>query len=864
MPRTALIFAWLALLWERSARILWPGLAWLSLFGSLSLFGAWERFGDPARAVFGLATLAAAVWLTRKGSRGFAWPTGEEAARRVEEDSHISARPHEAMRDEPAEHDETARSVWREHQKRMQARLAGAHARRPKGAWAEMDGLALRGVAVIALVAAWSFAGPAARDRLSEAFGLAPIIAGGADATLDAWIDPPAYTGRAPVFLAEDDESARAPEGAVFVARVAGARRAPRLVARGEGETIRAEPRRIGDGVWEARIPLASTSDVSLQSGGARRHWRVDIQPDLPPTARILAVPEGSANGELELIFSAEDDYGVVAQALEFRREDAPSDPWERIEILSASAAELDGEAGRRALIETAQHRLAGERVEIRIAAQDAAGNEGRSPTLGVTLPERVFLDALARAVAEQRRAVLEHRGEYAPLNEPPVLTAETMPPGPPIMSDQPARRIERAPDGMQRVALALGAITDAPEFFFDDGVVYLGLRSVLHRLRRARHDDALGEIEDDLWQIALRAELGSLADAEAQLRAAERALMEALARGADETELNALFEAYQQAMENYLAALAREALEENRMAEGGGQGMQMDNQSIQDMLDALREAAELGDTANARQALQQLTEMLRNMQMNLAAGQGGEPQDDPISEAIRRALEELSDAIGEQRDLQDRTFNLDQQQGGQPGEQQPGAGQQGGQPQPGSQGESQADGSGAQTLAENQNGSGQAGQLADEQGALAQALGQALEQLREGGSADGTEGFGGAEEAMRNAEEALRGGDTEGALEAQGEALAGLRDGAEQLARELMERMQEQQSAQAGEGEGERDPLGRPAEGAMSDGSGVDVPDQMDRARAREILEELRRRAAEAGRSQEELDYIERLLDRF
>jgi hypothetical protein len=37
-----------------------------------------------------------------------------------------------------------------------------------------------------------------------------------------------------------------------------------------------------------------------------------------------------------------------------------------------------------------------------------------------------------------------------------------------------------------------------------------------------------------------------------------------------------------------------------------------------------------------------------------------------------------------------------------------------------------------------------------------------------------------------------------------------------------------------------------------------------MSRARARDILEELRRRAAEAGRPQEELDYIERLLDRF
>jgi len=40
-----------------------------------------------------------------------------------------------------------------------------------------------------------------------------------------------------------------------------------------------------------------------------------------------------------------------------------------------------------------------------------------------------------------------------------------------------------------------------------------------------------------------------------------------------------------------------------------------------------------------------------------------------------------------------------------------------------------------------------------------------------------------------------------------------------------------------------------------------VKVPDQIDVQRAREVLEELRRRAGEAKRPQIELDYIERLL---
>ena len=43
-----------------------------------------------------------------------------------------------------------------------------------------------------------------------------------------------------------------------------------------------------------------------------------------------------------------------------------------------------------------------------------------------------------------------------------------------------------------------------------------------------------------------------------------------------------------------------------------------------------------------------------------------------------------------------------------------------------------------------------------------------------------------------------------------------------------------------------------------------VKVPDKSDLQRAREILQELRKRAAERGRPQEELDYIDRLLKQF
>jgi hypothetical protein len=46
--------------------------------------------------------------------------------------------------------------------------------------------------------------------------------------------------------------------------------------------------------------------------------------------------------------------------------------------------------------------------------------------------------------------------------------------------------------------------------------------------------------------------------------------------------------------------------------------------------------------------------------------------------------------------------------------------------------------------------------------------------------------------------------------------------------------------------------------------GGSVKVPNQSDLQRAREILDELRRRAGDNARTREELDYIERLLKQF
>ena len=59
-------------------------------------------------------------------------------------------------------------------------------------------------------------------------------------------------------------------------------------------------------------------------------------------------------------------------------------------------------------------------------------------------------------------------------------------------------------------------------------------------------------------------------------------------------------------------------------------------------------------------------------------------------------------------------------------------------------------------------------------------------------------------------------------------------------------------------------DPAGRPEADGQIDNGSVKIPTERETQRAREILNELRKRSGETARPQEELNYLERLLKRF
>jgi uncharacterized protein (TIGR02302 family) len=263
--------------------------------------------------------------------------------------------------------------------------------------------------------------------------------------------------------------------------------------------------------------------------------------------------------------------------------------------------------------------------------------------------------------------------------------------------------------------------------------------------------------------------------------------------------------------------------------------------QDLDRMLRQMENLARSGARDAARQMLSELRNMLENLR-NARPMPGGQNQ-------MNEALNRLNDMIREQQRLMNDTFRLGQQnrqqaqRGARPGQRRPGS------PRQGQQG---------------QQNRGEAEQLRQQQQALREQLEELMRRMQQQGMQP-NQRLGEGAEAMQGAEQALGQGESEDAVGEQGRALENLRAGMEGLAQQMREQMGQGPGRGPETGFADEDPLGRPRRNeGYEDAGRTKVPDEIETQRARQILDELRRRLGEPARPRLERDYIERLLDRI
>lgn len=825
-------------LWiEAAIKAFWPVWTVLALAIGVVLLGIPALLPRELHYALLAAFAAAILFFAVRGAMAMRAPSDAEKLARLDEG--VRGRPAQTFDDALASGsgDRGSEALWAAHQKKLAEKAAALKAKAPDLRASGHDVFALRHGALLVLIAGVIGYFGADATRLSDQFTpVTPAEAGPPPifATLEAWASPPVYTNASPVYLTPlSGEEISLPEGTEISLRVFDTDILPvleqgpvRELAVGEAEAAFVDQ---GAKVFDASFTVTASGTVKVMLGeDVMGDWSFTVIEDAPPTINFASEITSGIRGGMTFDYTATDDHGVrFADATIILDPDAeppvkgairPS-LYEPIELDLPLPLTGDVTSVTETVVEDlSEHPWVGLPVVITIRAHDAAGQTAES-VARLRLPGRVFVHPVAKALVEQRRD------------------------------------LAFSPDSAPRVWDVLEATMNWPEEVFDDTAGFLAASMARRRLGYALEDGRLEaeskSIVDLLWKAAIRLEDGDLSSAAARLARAQERLEQAIEDGASDEDIAQLMQELREAMADYMAEMQQEALRDQangqQQQQQQGEQQTITQQDLEEMLQALEEAMKNGQQELARQMLQALQQMMNNMQM-AQPGQGQPGQGE-------QTMNQMGDMIGEQSDLADRSF--DQMREGQRGQQQ----QNGGQGE-GMEGEDNGQRGGRP--------GDDPGQIARDQEALRELL-QDLQNNLPGEAGEETRrALNEAERAMDDAVDSLENGDARGAVDDQVRALDNLRDGRNQMGRDMAEAQGQREGQQAGrDGRGgdaeQEDPLGRPrASEGTTEGDGTRVPGAALGKRARELQEEIRRRAGERQRPAEELDYLERLLDRF
>lgn len=784
------------------------GLAWLGLFDRLPSWLAGLPLG--LLLVAGLSGL----WMLRT----WRWPQRDEATARLDAASDRPEKPATSFADHqaPTTRDSGTALLWQLHRLRLARAIPALVLPKPQPDVARFDPYALRNLGFLLLAAGYFVSGGEGGGRLITALSLPGANEGAIGIREDGWIDPPSYTQVPPTILAlqtadpRQGLSVKAPVGSKLVLR------------RSDGVLIKAEAQGgLGAEPAQKELRWTLTGDARLTLHlQSQREIKVAVTaiPDQPPMVTLTEPSKPDRKEGLGLSYHWEDDYGVASGALEIVGAVGPDQLLETHPPLlpppqfplAFGPDSRKGDGKTRLPLE--EQAWGGIEVEARIRVRDDAGQLGESEPIRLTLPQRAFTKPLARALIEQRRALIVNPSQALKIRE------------------------------------AVLALMIAPELFTPRLSHYLGLERIERGLARKhatpdQYIQSLIETADLMWSMAVALEDDGMSQAERALQAAQNALREAMERGASPEELKRLTDELRRAMDRAMRELAEKMLNERdpgAQSRFDPKNMQMITpQDLKNLMDRMEEAMRRGDMAEAQRLLEQLKNITRNMQ-------AARPRSQQQSE-MGKALDELDQMTREQQELRDKTFREGQQN------------------------KNSDRKKNFEDLERNQQAlrdrMEEMRRSMRQRGADQKEFGEAEEAMRDAESALGQGKDGEAVDAQGRALEAMRKGGESLAQQMQRDGREmgeGQPDGDPSQSADGPDSGSPGNQQAEGQGNGETDPLGR----------GKPSKDVQDRAklnddgtrtaaeqRARSLIEEMRRRLGEVARPQIEIDYLQRLL---
>ncbi|WP_341364943.1 DUF4175 family protein [Thalassospira sp. SN3W] len=784
--------------WERVWPRLIPPLTIVMLIAGLTLTGTFEILPATGHiillSILSVAGLAAIIlpW------RHFTWPNRRAVLQRMEQENGLENNPLQSLEDHIEDRDDPLTSyLWQKQLQRHEAMLNHLHLPRPVPSLARVDRYGLVILPVL-LLSVGLFAG---HDRMSERFykAFSPLQRlGAADFSTTLWVTPPAYTGQIPRVLRfeqvkgqqkQDDGGSDAsrvidvdvPVGSTLAGSIGSVWQPTLHTPTGERDISESSDNSY---VLSTALDQAGPWRISVW-GTDRLTLNVNLVADKPPALSFASPPSITRREHIRLDYVATDDYGMKNLELVIT---PATDGTDREQFGTIDNIRIDLSGGNTPggtaamptriegprFIDLVSHPWAGLPVNLQLVSLDNAGQNGESDIRSIILPEREFTHPVAKKLITIRRGLL------------------------------------RYPDKALEMRNALMPVIYAPQAFNGHIGIFLALsvteaRLSAHLRDRKVHQDVAGL----LWHIAEEIERGSYGMAERNLMEAEERLLDALANpDVTEAEIADLIENYRRALNEYMAALAREA-PQNQQNQQQGPAAILEQQDLSRIVDQIEALMQAGARDQARALIDRLRELVENMQVT--SGDGGAD----ITSTLREMLDGIRDLARRQQDLMNQGDNPSSPGGN------------------GNRARQQQNLAGDAQNLTNNSGFGQFGNLSGIETAI---------------------------EAMQRAAEALDHNRAHEALQQQGQAMEALQQGIGELSRALEGLSQMMPMLDELQGSGNRDPLGRPVGG---DGTTV-IPEVDTLERAWRILQELRRRSGDPDRPVIEQEYIDRLLKRF
>jgi uncharacterized protein (TIGR02302 family) len=757
-------------------------------------------------------------------------PTAEAAERRLERDSALRHRPFTTLRDAPALPGAENSALWQAHVARARAALTNLRLRLPYAGLTRRDPLALRAAALLLLLAGFVVAGDRANQRILAAF--VPGFSGASAATqVQAWIEPPSYTGLPPIFLPRAGGALQVPQNSRLSVSVTGFHFRPRLSLPGP----RIKFHSTGDAAWQASGLITQSGTLALgRLLSTIGRWQIDVLPNDAPVAVIPRKPAAAGKTlETSLPWKVSQRWGVASLQATLTPDGHPELPPITLPVpLPGTPKDATGALQT----DLSANPYAGADMVARLTARDVSGQTGESAPVTFRLPARDFKNGLARAIADIRRRLALHF-------ETPVEAGDD-----------------------------IDALLQTGNGFSGHSGLFLNAAAAGALLRFNSTPEGVAEAQQRLWIVALALD-GALPEAsQAALDEARQALRRALQERREgkisAAELARQMQRLREALAQRLQDMARQAMKDGKLPQFDPKAQHFAAPALDRLIKQMEQAAREGRTADAQQKLEELERLLDKLKNARVLS----PQE---AERARQAAREGKKQSGAVQDMVQREAGLmDRAEAraprpsalppdyyGAPGEEAP--------PPPANPDEMEAN---------------EESRAAD--GATQRALSQALGALKGafGAGHKVPRSLDDASQDMQAATDALTRGQETAARQAEAKTIDDLRRGGKDMSKAMQPSGNEMAIIpgagepgdsgdefgmdSGGEDGTQRDPLGRPLRqgvgGRAADDNSVHVPNEMEQGRSRAIQDELRRRGADRDRPKRELDYIDRLLKTY